>query len=87
MAGGTENGKNQMKTTLRRMKLVFTHGKELDTIVEELREKSDERERKAKQHRLQLCIKHQPSSPCSHYAEYNCSSCKLLEQVSKNRDH
>ncbi len=76
-----------MRTTLSRIKLVFTHGEELDTLVKELREESDEQERNAKQHRLQLCFDHQPSSPGSHYAKHNCDHCKLLEQVKKNKGY
>lgn len=68
---------------LKRLIFIFTYGPEIDEVMVERRKANEEAERKKRQHHLQLCVKHQPVSPGSHYAEHNCDHCKLLAKLNE----
>ena len=70
-----------MLNFLKKLKLVFSYGPELEEILNELRRAREDQEHKAKQHHLHLCLKHQQEQNRSHYAEHNCDYCKLTEKV------
>lgn len=67
-----------MKNFFRRLLLVFMYGPELNQIVRKMREDEERRQHALRSEYLQLCIRHQPVSPGSHFSEHNCDYCKLL---------
>lgn len=69
---------------LARVRLVFTHGKELEFLLNVIRRDKEHAEWKARQHHLHLCVQHQQERNRSHYSEKNCDYCKLLARVNND---
>jgi hypothetical protein len=67
----------------KKLKLVFTHGDELEALLESQRIQRVEAEWNAKRYHLKLCFKHQQESLRSHYAEQNCDYCKSMARELK----
>jgi len=61
--------------------LIFTHGPELEQVLEEKKRVKDDAEREANAHRLNLCYKHRQEQNHSHFSEHNCDYCKLRNQL------
>jgi len=68
---------------LKRLKLLFTYGPELDQVLTQLRKANEEREREQNRHRLDLCFKHRQEPKRSHFSEHNCDYCKLLRKTNE----
>lgn len=63
-----------------RLKVCFTHGPELKTHLDQLRQDTLKAEFESRKHNLNLCYKHRQEQNFSHYSEKNCDYCKLLEK-------
>ncbi len=64
---------------LNRLRLVFSHGPEIDQVLEEKREEEEKRQRKLRAEFVDLCAKHQPRQPGSYFSEEACDVCRLLD--------
>lgn len=74
---------------LTRLKMVFTHGSELEEFAEQEKKRRIEKETEAKKFNLRLCEKHQQESQHSIYSEHNCDYCILLrinEEIKKKHE-
>jgi hypothetical protein len=67
----------------KKLKLVFTHGAELEALLESQRIQKAVAEREASKYHLKLCFKHQQEAFRSHYAEQNCDYCKSMARELK----
>lgn len=75
-----------MLKLLTRLKLLATHGEELDFVVDKIRRERQAAERTANLNKLSLCLEHQQRSPGTHYSPENCDYCKLLSRVTTEGD-
>lgn len=62
-----------------RLKYLFTAGEAVDALIREKQEALEEQRRLERSEYLQLCKRHQPISPGSHFAEHNCDYCRALK--------
>ena len=62
---------------IRALRLAMSYPNELEGMLQEERKKREQEVRDAQKDRLDLCYRHQPDSPGSHFAEHNCDYCKL----------
>lgn len=63
----------------KRLRWVFSHGPEIDELLEAARKEREDQEREENKYRLHLCHKHRQEPNHSHYSEYNCDYCRLLK--------
>ena len=64
-----------------RLWLAFTFSsEELDELKWRYEKEEAMRIREATKDYLELCVRHQPKSPGSHYGEMNCDHCKLQKE-------
>jgi hypothetical protein len=68
-------------TMFKKLMFVFSHLAVIDTLIQKERTAQMEANHKAREHHLNLCLKHQQEGNRSHFAEHNCDYCKLLKKV------
>lgn len=64
-----------------KLRLLFAYGPELEIFLKHIREERAEKDRRARLHHLNLCVKHQQESNRSHYTEKNCHYCQLQAKI------
>lgn len=63
-----------------KIKLLFTHGDELEEMVNAVRREAILNERDLLKDNLHLCLAHKQEVNHSIYGEHNCDYCKLLKK-------
>jgi hypothetical protein len=66
---------------LKKLKLVFSYGPELEKILVQKREEILAAEREKTKDYLNLCARHQQAHYGATYTEKNCDYCKLLKAL------
>jgi len=75
-----------MKNIIAKIKLVFNYGNELESMLQERRNKELTKEHEYNMHRLNLCHKHRQEQNGSYYSESNCDYCKALKGIKRAFD-
>lgn len=64
-----------------KLKLIFTYGPELESILKGICAEKREQERLRNINRLNLCFNHRQESNHSHYSDGNCDHCRALAKI------
>ena len=72
-----------------KLKLLFTHDKELEILVKNMKKRRIREERESKAKNLSLCYDHKQEQNHSIYSEANCDYCKaqkIIKMLSRSRE-
>lgn len=63
-----------------KLKLLFSYNDQLEELLVKMKRDKENKERDARRHHLDLCLKHKQERNHSHFSEHNCDYCKLLKE-------
>lgn len=72
-----------MINIIKKLMLVYSYGQEIEEVLKNQRNATDEIERLKAADHLQLCLKHKQEKWQSHYSPDNCHYCELKRKYDK----